>query len=76
MARLADFEAGRLQARYDGGFDALESLAPPRRDLYPGGYFTEVAFTSKGCLGPLRFLLDLALLQSMLSDPARGRGRG
>jgi len=52
---LADFEAGRLQARYDGGFDALESLAPPRRDLYPGGYFTEVAFTSKGCLGHCDF---------------------
>ena len=52
---LADFEAGRLQPRYEGGFGALEGLALPRRALYPRGYFTEVAITSKGCLGHCDF---------------------
>lgn len=52
---LTDFEAGNLQARYDGGFGSLESLLLPRRSLYPGGYFTEVAITSKGCPGHCDF---------------------
>lgn len=52
---LADFEAGRMQPRYDGGFGALEGLLLPRRALYPRGYFTEVAITSKGCLGHCDF---------------------
>lgn len=52
---LTDFEAGSLQARYDGGFGSLESLLLPRRSLYPGGYFTEVAITSKGCPGHCDF---------------------
>jgi len=52
---LADFEAGHLQPLYDGGLGSLESLLLPRRSLYPGGYFTEVAITSKGCLGHCDF---------------------
>lgn len=52
---LADFEAGRLRARYDGSFGPLAGLALPRRDLYPRRYFTEVAITSKGCLGHCDF---------------------
>ncbi len=52
---LADFEMGRMQPRYDGGLGSLESLPFPRRSLYPDGYFTEVAITSKGCLGHCDF---------------------
>lgn len=52
---LADVEAGALQRRYDGGFDSLRDLLQPRRDLYPRGYFTEVALTSKGCSGHCDF---------------------
>lgn len=46
---VADFEAGRLQSRYQSDFPPLVGLSVPRRDLYPGGYFAESLITSKGC---------------------------
>ncbi len=52
---LADFEAGRLQARYQGEFLPLEGLPRPRRDLYPGLYFAQTMITSKGCTNACDF---------------------
>jgi radical SAM superfamily enzyme YgiQ (UPF0313 family) len=52
---LGDFESETLKPRYMGDFGTLEGLATPRRALYPGGYFTEIAITSKGCPGHCDF---------------------
>ena len=52
---LSDFESGALQPRYEGGFGSLDTLLRPRRDVYPKGYFAQVAITSKGCGGHCEF---------------------
>lgn len=52
---LTDIQAGTLQPRYEGGFGTLDGLLLPRRALYPRGYFTEIAITSKGCPGHCDF---------------------
>jgi radical SAM superfamily enzyme YgiQ (UPF0313 family) len=52
---LADTERGTLKPRYEGTFGNLGDLSWPRRDLYPKGYFTEIAITSKGCAGHCDF---------------------
>jgi radical SAM superfamily enzyme YgiQ (UPF0313 family) len=52
---LADAETGSLRPRYTGSFGELTDLGLPRRDLYPKGYFTEIAITSKGCGGHCDF---------------------
>jgi radical SAM superfamily enzyme YgiQ (UPF0313 family) len=52
---IADFEAGRLQPRYQGEFLPLDGLRVPRRDLYPGFYFVQTLLTSRGCANACDF---------------------
>lgn len=46
---IADFEAGHLQARYEGGGPALDGLPLPRRDLYRRRYALTLISASRGC---------------------------
>jgi radical SAM superfamily enzyme YgiQ (UPF0313 family) len=47
---LADIEAGRLQKRYTGEPQAIESLPTPRYDLLPPQFFiTRVVQATRGC---------------------------
>lgn len=47
---LADFQAGRTRARYDGRMDVtLENLGTPRRDLIHPNYEYPSVMTSRGC---------------------------
>ena len=48
-ALIADFEAGRLQRRYEGGGPPLEHAALPRRDLYRKHYALTMISASRGC---------------------------
>ncbi len=49
-AVIADFEAGRLKRRYDGGAAGLHSLPLPRRELYRPHYLMQLLSGSRGCL--------------------------
>lgn len=46
---LADFEAGRLKRRYDGGAVGLQNLPFPRRELYRQNYVMQLLSASRGC---------------------------
>lgn len=46
---IADFEAGRMQARYDGGGPSLTGTVLPRRDLYRRRYALTLISASRGC---------------------------
>ncbi len=48
-ALIADFEAGRLQARYEGGGPPLAGAVFPRRDLYRQRYALTLISASRGC---------------------------
>jgi radical SAM superfamily enzyme YgiQ (UPF0313 family) len=48
-ALIADFEAGRLQLRYEGGGPPLEHAVLPRRDLYRKRYTVAMLSASRGC---------------------------
>jgi radical SAM superfamily enzyme YgiQ (UPF0313 family) len=48
-ALIADFEAGRLQPRYEGGAPPLEHAVLPRRDLYHRRYALAMVSASRGC---------------------------
>lgn len=52
---VSDFEKGELKSRYQGEIIPLDGLPVPRRDLYPRGYFTETAITSRGCTNACEF---------------------
>lgn len=46
---IADFEAGRLQRRYQGTTGTLENAPQPRRDLFHPDYMFASVQTSRGC---------------------------
>ena len=46
---VADFEAGRLQRTYQGGWPELAGIRPPRRDLFHPDYRFASVQTSRGC---------------------------
>jgi radical SAM superfamily enzyme YgiQ (UPF0313 family) len=46
---LADFEAGRLKRRYDGGAAGLDGLPWPRREVYRHRYVMQLVSASRGC---------------------------
>ena len=46
---LEDFQAGRLQARYDGGQAEMEYFVPARHDLLPNSYAFGSIQTTRGC---------------------------
>jgi radical SAM superfamily enzyme YgiQ (UPF0313 family) len=46
---IRDFEAGRLQPRYNGGAATLQDLPLPRRDAYCHRYFMQLVSASRGC---------------------------
>jgi radical SAM superfamily enzyme YgiQ (UPF0313 family) len=46
---LEDVRAGCLKARYDGGFAAMDHIAPARHDLLPQGYAFGSIQTTRGC---------------------------
>lgn len=48
-ALIADFEAGHLQARYEGGGPPLAGAVLPRRDLYRRRYALALVSASRGC---------------------------
>jgi len=46
---LADFDSGRLQQIYQGGWSDLSGMSRPRRDLFHPGYMFASVQTSRGC---------------------------
>lgn len=46
---IADFEAGRLKRRYDGGAAGLGGLPWPRREIYRHRYLMQLVSASRGC---------------------------
>jgi radical SAM superfamily enzyme YgiQ (UPF0313 family) len=46
---IADFEAGRLRVRYEGGAPPLAGAVRPRRDLYRRRYALSLVSASRGC---------------------------
>lgn len=46
---IADFEAGRLQPRYEGGVPSLVGAIMPRRTLYRDRYRLALISASRGC---------------------------
>ncbi|MHB0875004.1 MAG: B12-binding domain-containing radical SAM protein [Anaerolineae bacterium] len=46
---IADFEAGRLASRYEGGAPDLAGLPEPRRDVLRRRYRVSLISTSRGC---------------------------
>jgi radical SAM superfamily enzyme YgiQ (UPF0313 family) len=46
---LEDFQQGRLQRRYDGGFAELHQIRPARHDLTAEGYAFGAIQTTRGC---------------------------
>jgi radical SAM superfamily enzyme YgiQ (UPF0313 family) len=49
MQLIADFDAGRLQARYDGKLLPMDNAPLPRRDLFHPGYTYANIQTTRGC---------------------------
>lgn len=48
-ALIADFEAGRIKPRYDGGFTDIRDIPQVRRDIYKYPYVYDLVQTSRGC---------------------------
>jgi radical SAM superfamily enzyme YgiQ (UPF0313 family) len=46
---LDDFQAGRLQHRYDGGLAKIADIRPARHDLLPPAYAFGAIQTTRGC---------------------------
>ncbi|MEI7898238.1 MAG: radical SAM protein [bacterium] len=46
---LADFESGKTQRRYDGGFTDIHDIPRVRRDIYKYPYVYDLVQTSRGC---------------------------
>lgn len=46
---IANFEAGGLKSRYEGGTPSLAGAVIPRRDLYRGRYALSLISASRGC---------------------------
>ena len=82
-AVIADFAAGRLAARYDGGGPSLDANVVPRRDLYRKRYALTLVSASRGCRYRCEFCsiwkLDSGKLRTrpvadVLAELARCRG--
>ena len=46
---IADFEAGKIKSRYDGGIVEIHSVPHVRRDIYKYPYVYDLVSTSRGC---------------------------
>lgn len=46
---IADFEAGKMQKRYDGSLLPMNNACQPRRDLFHPGYVFASIQTTRGC---------------------------
>jgi radical SAM superfamily enzyme YgiQ (UPF0313 family) len=84
-ALIADFEAGRLQPCYQGGWPSLERTVLPRRDLYRKRYAVAMVSASRGCRYRCEFCsiwkldggaLRLRPVEEVWNDLATGSPRG
>lgn len=66
---IADFETGRLQARYEGGGPPLAGDVLPRRDLYRRRYALTLISASRGC----HYRCEFCAIWKLDSGKFRGR---